>query len=215
MTDKEFIEMTRLFGSLTKGADTLRELFPGKVTDKVRSHPQFKARWGLLDMADNEVKDLVGLIKGCDDWTSSEVKASEIYRMMREFLSATAKMPKGISGMFKRVRSLCETPMFLIADKFPSVYPPAIQAIMASEPYQYAVDKKRITRPLIWNESIKELAGWLDDFALVANPRRIIKKDGLNELENNWELVDCFFWVDGEPVTAKQLGGAIKKYNRG
>lgn len=210
MTDKEFIEMTRLFGSLTKGADTLRELFPGKVTDKVRSHPQFEVRWWLLDMADNEGKDLVGLINGCDDWTSSEVKASEIYRMMREFLSATAKMPKGISGMFKRVRSLCETPTHLILGEYPGIIP-EMGKFLESESYQNAIIHKQITPPFTWNTSIKELAVVLDQSLVIASPFRILKKnDGSQSAENRWEVVDCVFWKNGEPITAKQLANALK-----
>ena len=115
--------MTRLLDSLIKGADTLRDLFPGKVTDDVRSHPQFKARWALLTRAENEVQGLVGLINGCEDWTSDKFQASEIYRMMRGFVSATSGMPVGISYPFKKVRSFCEKPMAIISGPLSSNHP--------------------------------------------------------------------------------------------
>ncbi len=210
MTDKEFIEMTRLLDSLIKGADTLRDLFPGKVTDEVRSHPQFKARWDLLTRAENEVQGLVGLINGCEDWTSDIFKASEIYRMMCGFVSATSGMPVGISYPFKKVRSLCEKPMAIIPGKYPDLYPPFIRALLADELYQKAIDHKQISPPFTWNESIKELAGWLEDTLLLANPKRIIKtKDG-PKCCISWEMADCVFLKDGEPITAKQLRTANK-----
>ena len=121
MTDKEFIEMTRLLDSLTEGADTLRDLFPGKVTDEVRSNPHFKLRWGLLDQAEKEVKALVVLINECEDWTSNKFQASEILRRMCAFVSATSGMPKGISWPFKFIRSLCVKPMEMIPGRYPDL----------------------------------------------------------------------------------------------
>ena len=207
MTYKEFIEMTRLLDSLIKGVDTLRDLFPGKVTDKVRSHPQFEARQYLLTMAENEVKDLVGLIIGCDDWTSDKFKASEIYRRMRAFVSATVEMPVGISGPFKKVRSSCEKPMEIIPGKYPDLYPPIIRVLLAEPFYQQAIDDGDITPPLTWNKKIIDLAFWIDTNIFVKKKNPIIYK--VFGSRRNWEQFDCVFRIAGEPVTSKQLRKAI------
>lgn len=208
MTDKEFIEMTRLLDSLIKGSDTLRDLFPGKVTDEVRSHPQFKARWALLTRAEKEVEDLVGLINGCEDWTSDKFQASEIYRMMRGFVSATSGMPVGISYLFKKVRSLFEKPMAIIPGRFPDLYPPIIRDLLADPYYQQAVDHGDITPPFTWTHSLKELAVWIDNTIDLRKPA-IDQVEG-KEGRRNWMLVDGVFRIAGEPVTAKQLRTAIK-----
>ena len=208
MTDKEFIEITRLLDSLIKGTCTLRDLFPGKVTDKVRSNPQFKARWALLTRAENEVKDLVGLINGCEDWTSDKFKASEIYRMMLGFVSETSGMPVGISGLFKKVRSLCEKPMGIIPGRYPDLYPPIIRDLLADPYYQQSVDHGDITPPFTWNRSLKDLAVWIDNTIDLRKPAidQVEGKDG----RRNWMMVDGVFRIAGEPVTAKQLRSAIK-----
>ena len=210
MTDNEFIEMSRLLESLIKGSDTLRVLFPGEVTDKVRSHPLFKARWVLLDQAENEVKDLVGLINGCEDWTTDKFKASEIYRMMRGFVSVTSKMPVGISGLFKDVRSLCQRPMEIIPGAYPDLYPAFVRSLLNDGEYEKAKDFGQIIPPFNWTESIKALASWLDDSLLLANRNRIIKTKEGPKCCNDWQSADCIFWKDGEPVTAEQLQNAIK-----
>lgn len=207
MTDKAFIEMTRLLDSLTKGADTLRDLFPGKVTDEVRSNPQFKARWDLLTRAENEVKDLVGLINGCEDWTTDKFKAGEIYRRMRAFVSATVGMPVGISGPFKKVRSSCEKPMEIIPGKYPDLYPPIIRVLLAEPFYQRAIDDGDITPPLTWNKKITDLAFWIDT-NIFAKKKKPIFYQVLGS-RRNWEQFDCVFRIAGEPVTNKQLRKAI------
>ena len=228
MTDKEFIEMTRLFESLTKGADTLRVVFQkdevedkekairtgGEITtrpittDKAKLHDLFDARWALLDKAQREVEELDGLINGCEDWTSDKFKASEIYRMMREFVSATADMPKGISYPFKSIHSLCGKPMGIIPGKYPDLYPPIIRELMADSYYQIAVNRGDITPPFTWNRSIKELAIWLDETTLLS-VAKIDQVEG-KEDRRNWMLVDNVFCINGKPITAKQLRSAIK-----
>lgn len=212
MTDKEFIEMSRLLESLTKRAYTLRELFPGKgkLTDEIKSHPLFVARWGLLTLEEKEVKELIGIINGCEDWTSDKFKASEIYRMMRGFVSVTSGMPDGISGLFKDVRSLCRRPMEIIPEAYPDLYPAFVRTLLNDGEYEKAKDFGRIIPPFTWTESIKELAIWLDETLLLANRNRIIKTKNGPKCCNDWGMADCVFWHDGEPVTAKQLRTAIK-----
>ena len=200
--------MSRLLDSLTKGADTLRDLFPGKVTEKVRSHPQFKVRWTLLTRAENEINNLVGFINGCDDWTSDKFKSSEIFRMMFDFLSATSVMPKGISFPFQKVRSLCQERMRIIAGKSLDRHHPKIQELLDGQDYKDMVDSGDITPPFTWNGSIKELANWLDNAIDLRKPM-IDQVDGKEE-RRDWMIVDGVFLKDGKPVTAKQLGNAIK-----
>ncbi len=228
MTDKEFIEMSRLLDSLTDGADTLRVVFEtetvedkdkairtgGEITTRVvsteraKAHPDYKHRRTMP--FDRDLETLASIIQKCDDWTTDKFKASEIYRRMRAFVSATSGMPVGISYPFKKVRSLCEKPMAIIPGKYPDLYPPFIRALLADELYQKAIDHKQISPPFTWNESIKELAGWLEDTLLLANPKRIIKtKDG-PKCCISWEMADCVFLKDGEPITAKQLRTANK-----
>lgn len=207
MTDKEFIEMTRLLDSLIKGADTLRDLFPGKVTDDVRSNPQFKARWALLTRAEKEVEDLVGLINGCEDWTSDKFQASEIYRMMRGFVSATSRMPVGISYPFKKVRSLCEKPMAIIPGKYPDLYPPKVRELMDSPYYKDKIGKE-ITPPFTWNGTLIGLATFINIAVDLRGPK-IYQVDGKNP-RRDWTPFDGVFRIDGTPVTSKQLRDAWK-----
>lgn len=228
MTDKEFIEMTRLLDVITKNVDTLRVVFQTKevedkdsairtggifttrvvATDKAKEHPDFKIRYSLLP--DQEIKKLVDLIKGCDDWTSDKFKASEIYRMMRGFVSVTSEMPVGISGLFKDVRSLCRRPMEIIPGAYPDLYPAFVRTLLNDGEYEKAKGFGQIIPPFTWTESIKELASWLDDSLLLANRNRIIKTKEGPKCCNDWKSADCIFWKDGEPVTAKQLRTAIK-----
>ncbi len=223
MTDKEFIEMTRLLDSLIKGADTLRVVFQTKevedkdsairtggifttrvvATDKAKEHPDFKIRYSLLP--DQEIKKLVDLIKGCDDWTSDKFKASEIYRMMRGFVSVTSGMPVGISGLFKDVRSLCRRPMEIIPEKYPNLYPEIIRAIKKSKYYKTAIDDGRITPPLTWTKTLTDLAFWIDKNIFEKKPAIYKVMGG----RRNWTQFDCVFRIAGEPVTAKQLRKAI------
>ncbi len=210
MKDSEYIEMTRLFDSLIKRADTLRELFPGKgkVTDKVKSLPLFKSRWWLLDLMEKDAGDLVGLINGCEDWTSNKFTASGIYRKMREFVSATSRMPEGISGPYKRVRSLCATPIEIIPGTFPDLYHPMIRALLAEEFYQIAVDDGRISPPFTWNGRISDLKNFLDENVVWQKPAdyyNMTDKTG----HRKWEIFDCLFRKpNGDPITAKQLRDA-------
>ena len=89
MKHTDYIELTRAFESLTKGADTLRLLFskveapadpdtlePGEPitrwvpTDQARQHPLFPHRWDLLNVAERTVEDTAELMDQCvDDWT--------------------------------------------------------------------------------------------------------------------------------------------------
>lgn len=228
MTDKEFIEMSRLLESISKVAGTLRIVFETKTVkdeeestrtggifttrvvakDKAKEHPDFKKRYSLLP--DQEIKKLVDLIKGCDDWTSDKFKASEIYRMMRGFVSATSGMPVGISGLFKDVRSLCRRPMEIIPGAYPDLYPAFVRTLLNDGEYEKAKHFGQIIPPFTWTKSINELAIWLDETLLLANRNRIIKTKNGPKCCNDWGMADCVFWHDGEPVTAKQLRTAIK-----
>ncbi len=139
MTDKEFIEMSRLLDSLTDGADTLRVVFEtetvedkdkairtgGEITTRVvsteraKAHPDYKHRRTMP--FDRDLETLASIIQKCDDWTTDKFKASEIYRRMRAFVSATSGMPKGISWPFKFIRSLCVKPMEMIPGRYPDL----------------------------------------------------------------------------------------------
>lgn len=207
MTDKEFIEMTRLFESLTKGADNLRDLFPGKVSEKVKSHPLFHARWALLERAEKEVKDLVDFINGCEDWTSDKFKASEIYRMMREFVLSTSDMPQNISWPFMYVRSFCEKPMAIIPGKYPDIYPPKVRELMDSPYYKEKIGKE-ITPPFTWNGTRIGLATFINIAVDLRGPK-IDQVDGKNP-RRDWSPFDGVFLIDGTPVTSKQLREAWK-----
>lgn len=141
MTDKAFIEMSSLLDSITELADTLRVVFEtvtvvdldtaiktgGSIifkevsTDRAKAHPEYKHRRFMR--FDRDLETLASIIKNCncDDWTTNKFKAGEIYRRMRAFVSATEEMPKGISWPFKKVRTLCETPMKLIPGTYPDL----------------------------------------------------------------------------------------------
>lgn len=217
--------MMRLLDSLIKSADTLRVVFETKAvedeerstrtggqfttrdvaTKKAKEHPLFKWRWPLLDQAEKEAGNLVGLINGCEDWTSNKFTASGIYRKMREFVSATSRMPEGISGPYKRVRSLCAMPIEIIPGTFPDLYPPIIRDMLAGPYYQQAIDEGDITPPFTWNKTIIDLAFWIDRTFFTKPDYNVVKKD-----RRNWMQFDCIFCIDGEPVMAKQLRTAIK-----
>ena len=227
MKDSEYIEMMRLLDSLIKSADTLRVVFETKAvedeerstrtggqfttrdvtTKKAKEHPLFKWRMPLLDQAEKEAGNLVGLINGCEDWTSDKYKASGIYQKMRKFVSSTSRMP-GISGTFKKVRSLCLMPMEIIPGRFPDLYHPLVRKLLADEFYQIAIDDGRISPPFTWNESIAELKSFLDNNVVWQKPadyNMTEKKDG----NRKWEVFDCLFRKpNGDPITAKQLRDA-------
>ena len=225
MTDKEFIEMSRLLDSLTDGADTLRVVFEtetvedkdkairtgGEITtrvvstEKAKAHPDYKHRRTMP--FDRDLETLASIIQKCDDWTTDKFKASEIYRRMRAFVSATSGMPVGISYPFNKVRSLCEKPMAIIPGKYPDLYPPFIRELLDHPDYKKAVDFGDITPPFTWNDSIKKLAGWLDDTTLLSRPEDMTVQ---GRTRNNWMLADCVFQIGGEPVTSEQLRNAIK-----
>ena len=224
MTDSEFLEMSRLLDSLTKGADTLRVVFSKKTvedkvvtSDKAKNHPDFKVRSILLNEAQNDVKALVGLINGCNDWTSSQYKASVLYPKMRAFISATSNMPKGISGLYsfvsatsvkyENVRKKVLERIDLIRCSFPDV-DPFIRDLLVHPDYKKAVDYGQISPPFTWNDvTIKNLAVWLDETTLLSKPETM-KVNG--RTQNDWMLADCVFRFHGEPVTAEQLRNAMK-----
>ena len=226
MTDSEFLEMSRLLDSLTKGADTLRVVFSKKTvedkelailtggvlttrdvaTDDAKAHPAFKDRYFLLP--DREVRDLVSLINWCKDWTSEKHKASALYQKMRAFISASSGMPKGVSGIYKIARSKCLELIDLISGIYPELYPPFVRDLLAHQDYEIAKKKGWITPPFTWNDSQKELAFWLDGTRLLTSPVYMTVN---KRTDHNWVLADCVFRIDGEPVTAKQLSNAYKK----
>ena len=224
MSDKEYIEMSRLLESITQRANTLRYLFPGKgkLTDEIKSHPQFIARWGLLTLVENEIKELVGLLKGCDDWTSDKIKASEIYRMMRELVSITYKMPIGI-GLFGTVQPLCEKRMEVITQQYPDLYPYIVRKILESKKYQDLVDRGKILKPFTWTgNNLKELADFILSIDDLHSPNRVIgsedgffndpdDKDNTPQEYRNWKLVDRVFRWKGKLVTADQLSNASRR----
>lgn len=139
MTDSEFLEMSRLLDTLTKGADTLREVFSKKTvedkemairtggvkttrdvfTDEAKAHPDFKRKYFLLP--NREINALVALINGCKDWTSEKHKASALYQKMRAFISASSGMPIGVSTIYNKLRSKCLELMDLIVGRYPDL----------------------------------------------------------------------------------------------
>lgn len=226
MTDKEFIEMTRLLDSLIKGSDTLRVVFqtetvddPDKAirtggeittgevaTDKAKAHPYFGMKLFLLP--DHDIKALVRIINECTDWTSDKFKASVVYQKMQSFISATSGMPKRISGIYKDVRSKCLELMDLIPGVYPDLYPKIIRDMLANPCYQQAVDDGHISPPFTWHLTIIDLAFWIDSNVFMRKP--IIDQVEGKESKRNWKSLDCVFRIAGEPVTAKQLRSAIK-----
>ena len=210
MTDKEFIEMSRLLESLTKRSYTLRDLFPGKgeLTDEIKSHPLFVARWGLHTLEEKEVKELIGIINGCEDWTSDKFKASEIYRMMLEFVSITSRMPVGV-GLFDEIQSLCEKRMEIIAGRHLGRIHPKVREMLSGQDYKDKVKDGDIIPPFTWTSSVKQLAIFLDNAIDLTIPK-IDQVDG-KEDRRDWSIVDSLFYnKDGQPVTAKQLSNAMK-----
>ena len=173
-------------------------------SDKAKAHPDFKIRYSLLP--DHDIKALVRIINECTDWTSDKFKASVVYQKMRSFISATSNMPKGISGIYKDVRSRCLELMDLIPGVFRDLYPPQIRELLADQYYQQAVDDGLISPPFTWNLTIIDLAFWIDSNVFQKKPAYGQVIGG----KRNWMLFDCLFRIDGEPVTAKQLRTAIK-----
>ena len=224
MTDSEFLEMSRLLDSLTKGADTLRVVFSKETvedkelaiitggvlttrdvpTDKAKAHPDFKRKYYLLP--DRKINALVALINGCNDWTSDKYKASALYQKMRAFLSATSNMPKGVSGIYKVARSKCLELMYLIPGIYPDLYPPKVRELLADKYYQQAVDDGRISPPFTWHGKISDLRTFIDNTIELRKPA-IDQVEG-KEGHRQWRIFECIFNINGEPVTAKQLRDA-------
>ena len=245
MTDSNYLEMTRLLDSLTKGADTLRVICQTKevedkdkaictvgvkttgcpfncedcitpakairttrtvATDKAKAHPDFKRKYFLLP--DNEINSLVGIINGCNDWTSDKFKATVLFQKMRSFISATSDMPKGVSGMYKMARSKCLELMDLIPGVYPDIYPPKVRELMSSSAYQQAVEDGDITPPFTWNGTHIGLATFINNTVDLRGPK-LDQVSGKNP-RRDWTSFDGVFRIDGIPVTSKQLREAWK-----
>ena len=240
MTHTEYIELTELLRKLAGDADLLRIVFdkvevpiddPGDrrisdgitkktvASDQAKQHPQFKARYFLLQRANQDVVRAVKIMNDCiDGWVeSNQARADQghpvtaddraLYEAMAGFMSATEKAIKGVGRQYIPLRSRCRSWMDQATGWFPELYPELIRRILNDDHYIKAVEDGRITSRFTWNGTIKELAVWIDDNCFVSDPLAFKVSGHRNE----WSLLDCVFMKkDGTPITADQLSDNFK-----
>lgn len=133
-----------------------------------------------------------------------------LYDAMVAFVSATDTPVDGWGVLYEETRKRCRAWMDQAVEWFPvALNPPTFhRELLAHEDYKKAVENGRITPPFTWNESLKELAEWLDDTDLLSRP----KTTSFGRTSNNWMLVDGIFQIRGKEgkVTAEQLRNAKK-----
>lgn len=188
-------------------------------TDQAEQHPGFQFRYRMLDGEQKTARETRELMDGTvDSWTEeNQARADQglgptddvrgLYHAMSVFLDATETPVPGAVGLYVRIRHKCRAWMDQAVAWFPALYPPFIRGLIESQYYKEAVEAGYITPPFTWNHSIKDLALWLENSKMLSKPNDINLTD---RTKNNWMLVDGVFEKDGKPVTAQQLGNAIK-----
>ena len=191
-------------------------------TDQAKQHECFRLRYRMLANEDQAVRDALELMAGTvDGWTEeNQARADqglgatadvrELYSAMADFMVATEPPVPGAGSLYVRIREKVRAWMDQAVEWFPvDLNPPTFhRELLAHEDYKKAVENGRITPPFTWNESLKELAEWLDDTDLLSRP----KTTSFGRTSNNWMLVDGIFQIRGKDgkVTAEQLRNAKK-----
>lgn len=225
--------LREVFSRVEIPADT-ETLEPGQpaprpeYTDQAKQHPRFRFKHFMLDGEEKAVRETLDLMdRTVDSWTDENQERAdrnqgradnerlgptadfrELYSAMSVFMDATQTRVPGAGALYIRVRKKCRAWMDQALTWFPELYPPFIRELLTHPDYLKAVNEThQITAGFTWNESIKDLAGWLDDTGLLSTPNGMSLSD---RTSNNWMLADRVFQIDGKPVTAKQLRNAMK-----
>ena len=189
-------------------------------TDQAKNDPAFRFRYIMLHNEEMAIRKALELMDGTvDGWTNeNQARADnglgptadvrELYSAMSAFMDATETPVDGAGVLYGRIRNKVRAWMDQAVGWFPELYPEFIRALLTHPDYLKAVnDTHQITPPFTWNETIKDLAGWLDDTGLLSRPNEMSLSD---RTSNNWMLADCVFKIDGKPISAKQLRNAMR-----
>ncbi len=128
-----------------------------------------------------------------------------LYQAMERFMAATSTPVPGRGVLYARTRTRCRTWMDRFVGWFPDLYPRHIRVLLSDDQYKKAVEDGQITPRFTWNESIKALAGWLDDNIFEIEEFKVVGK------RHKWSLFDGVFLIKGQPITATQLKKAFNE----
>ena len=191
------------------------------ASDQAKQHPGYPFRHRMLDNEETAIRETLTLMDGTvDSWTDENqarvdrglkqptADVRELYSAMSAFMDATETPVDGAGGLYIRLRHKVRAWMDQAVEWFPELISPFARDLLTHPDYLKAVnDTHQITPPFTWNESLKELADWLDDTDLLSRPM----KTGLGQTSNDWMLVDGLFRYKGKRVTAEQLRNAKKR----
>lgn len=172
--------------------------------------------WRAIGEADTQIARWMD--EWVDGWTESNQERADkdlgptaderaLYDAMVAFMSATATPVDGWGVLYEDTRTRCRAWMDQAVEWFPELYPQFVRDLLDSDYYKQAVKGGYITPPFIWNDSIRQLAFWLENSEMLSQPKyRTVK----GRTQNDWSLVDGLFQVDGKRVTAEQLRNGRK-----
>ncbi len=192
------------------------------ASDQAKQHPKYHQRNTiLLPSAQRGVARAVEIMRG-ETRTGHRAKVDdpELFDVMSKFMSATSTPIPGVSRLFDNLRKLCgswfpdinagdttrgQIATGVVLNKRQQEVQIFKDSLIKKEAYQQAIADHRITPPYTWNGSIVDLADWLDG-------ADVIPKDHTRGVTPRclWRYADGVFSINGDKVSRKQLGNAIK-----